>query len=408
MSRTRSILAFRNARAEAARRALASSCARATPTSPALPTVLALGLCFAGCAPFVYQAEFARHSDTVLKGDLLGPYTGRVLDSGSGKPISGALVYASWELVRGVGFVVPGGAKVYVTRTNTDGRYQIPPPDSLPGGATRAVASFRLVVYKRGYVAYRSDRIFPGDERRFDFVQLGNRVGLERWNPDLSHVDHLRFVGGGGALRRACAWEVHAAVAQIEGRPMSPLSSSSGSTGGDANESGDLLDISALLDEDDIEEITGYDGGFTVGRLADIPRSARYDSRHFRATGKSQAFDAAYRVWRLGAKGAEHHYSKLLKAYPNAQPKDELGDRSFRSRNKKIGALVWFVKKRGVVVALTCGWSLCKTPAKLLSLARALHDRLDQLDESSKPLPGLEPRPVNPFQPVRPRNPVLR
>ncbi len=363
----------------------------------------ALMVALAGCAPFVYQADFTKRSDLARKGDLLGPFTGRVVDSGTGKPVAKALVYSSWEFVKGVGFLSPGGSSVYVTYTDADGRYTIPKLDKIPSGATRAVANFRMVVYQRGYLAYRSDRVYPGDERRFDFVQLENRVSLERWNPDLSHARHLLFIGGGTVLRKASAWEVQAAVAQIEGRPLN-----AGTSGGTTGSGKGLLDASSLLDEDDLEDVTGYDGGFRTGRLKDIPRTARYDSQHFRAEGKTQRFDAAFRVWRLKARSAEAHYKKLLAAYPNAKPADELGDRSFRSKNKEIGALVWYVKKRGVVVALTCGLSLCKTTKVLLKLAKTLHDRLDQLDEDDKPTPGVTPRPVNPFQPVKPRNPVLK
>lgn len=370
-----------------------------------LLTTLAVALaCSVGsCAPYVYQADFSQRADLARKADLLGPYTGRVIDSGTGKPVAKAIVYASWELVRGVGFVVPGGSNVHVSYTDTDGRYVIPKLSDLPSGASRAVANFRVVVYRRGYVAYRSDRVYPGDERRFDFVQLENRVSLERWNPDLSHVDHLRFIGGGGALRKTSAWEVQAAVAQIEGRRVG-----SGSAGSTTGSSDGLLDASALLDEDDIEEATGYDGGFRIIRLKDIPRSARYDSRHFQAEGKkSDRFDAAFRVWRLSARVAHRHYKKLMGAYPKAVPKDELGDRSFRSQDKNIGALVWFSKKSGVVVALTCGRNLCKTPKMLLKLAKTLHEHLDQLDNDA-PAPGVMPRRVNPFQPVKPRGPVLK
>jgi hypothetical protein len=365
--------------------------------------LLAVAVALAGCAPFIYQAGFSQRSDLARRGDLLGPYTGQVLNGGTGKPVAKALVYASWEIVRGVGFVAPGGSSVYVTHTNTDGQYTIPKLATLPSGASRAVANFRLVVYKRGYVAYRSDRVYPGDERRFDFVQLDNRVRLDRWNADQSHAKHLRFMGGGGALRKASTWEVQAAVAQIEGRPLT-----TGTPGGDGGSKADLLDASDLLDEDDLEEATGYDGGFLVGRLKDMPRTARYDSRHFRAEGKTQRFDAAYRVWNLGPQAAERHYKKLLAAYPKAQPKDELGDRSFRSQNKDIGALVWFVKKRGVVVALTCGRNLCKTQLMLLKVAKTIHERLNQLDDDDPPGPGVMPRPANPFQPVKPRNPVLK
>ncbi|MFH2009015.1 MAG: carboxypeptidase-like regulatory domain-containing protein [bacterium] len=357
------------------------------------------------CSPFVYEAEFAERTDTSRRGDLLGPFTGQVVDSGTGNPVPKALVYASWGFVRGVGFVVPGGAGVYVTKTDDNGMYTIPKLAELPSGATQAIAGLRLVVYKRGFVAYRSDRIFPGNARRFDFVQVENKIRLERWNPDLSHVDHVRFIGGHGPLVKASAWEVQAAVAQLEGRPLD------GSAGGSSStEVGKgLLNAAKLLDEDDIEDVTGYDGGFLIQRLKDIPRSARYDSRHFRAEGKTQRFDAAYRVWRLGTAAAARHYKKLLAAYPGATPKDELGQRSFRARNKDIGAVVWLTSNKGIVVALTCGWSLCKDDDKLLKVARLIHDRLDRLDRPDEDLKRVLPDTnVNPFQPVQPRVPVLK
>ena len=56
----------------------------------------------------------------------------------------------------------------------------------------------------------------------------------------MSHVAHIRFVGGHGPLTRASSWEVQAAVAQIEGRPVS-------ASPGKGPTTGDLLDGSKLL-----------------------------------------------------------------------------------------------------------------------------------------------------------------
>lgn len=358
------------------------------------------------CTPFVYQADFTRRSDSVRPGDLLGPFTGRVVDSGTGKPVPDALVYASWEMVRGVGFIAPGGAETWTGRTDKNGRYLVPALSRLPGGLTRAVAGFRLVVYKRGFMAYRSDRVFPGDLQRLDFNQNDNTASMERWSPELSHEEHLRFIGGSGSLRRETAWEVQAAVAQMEGRPQEV-----GTPTGEGDEA-DLLDASVLVDEMDLEEVTGYDGTFEVGRLTDITRSPRYDSIHFQAEGKSQRHDAAIRVWKLDPGLAEKHYARLLSAYPNIKPDDQVGDRSFHSENEEVLARVWLARDRGVVVSLTCGRDLCKDSATLGKLVELLHARLGRLDgdvltEPTTPTAPLAPR-VSPFQPVQPKVPVLQ
>lgn len=366
-----------------------------SPDSRIITLLSALGVFLCSCAPFVHRADFTERADTVRPGDLLGPFTGRVVDGGTGKPISGALVYASWEFVRGIGFVVPAGAETWVGRTDPDGRYTVPSLGSLPAGLTRAVANFRLVVYRRGYVAYRSDRIFPGDLQRLDFHQLDNVASLERWSPELSHEEHLVFLGGSGLLAKESAWEVQAALGQLEGRP--------GGAPSTAEEK--LLDASRLLDEDDLEELTGTAGPFQTSRLPDLPRSTRYDSLHFRAEGKTQRSDAAYRVWKLGAE-AEKHYVKLLAAYPQTKPDDRLGERSFHSQSESVLARVWLARSPGVVVSLTCGRDLCKDTEVLEKLAQLIHRRLELLD---KPLPAAPAAPgTNPFQPVAPREPVLQ
>ncbi len=370
--------------------------------SPVLVLAFAVALQGGSCSPYVYQAEFSKRPDTARDGDVLGPFAGRVLKAGTEKPVAGALVYASWELVRGVGFVVPGGAQTWVGKTDEDGRYEIPALEHLPGGVTRAVARVRIVIYKRGFVAYRSDRIFPGDLRRHDFHQLDNLARLEPWSPELSHAEHLRFVGGDGALAKASAWEVQAAVAQIEGRAAKRPRKE------EPAKDADKLDVSELLEVEDLEEITGFEGPFQESRLKDVPRTRTYDSHHFRAQGKSQLHDAAYRVWKLEPRAADKHYRKLLGAYPNPKPTDELGDRSFRSSNKAIVALVWLVRARGVVVSLTCGRKLCKSEKTMMKLANTLHDRLSLLDQTpARRRPMLGPG-VNPFRPVQPRVPVLR
>src|SRR6188474_254851 len=135
----------------------------------------------AGCGPMIQSAPFPVRPDSVRPADLLGPYDGIVVDADSDRPIAGATVAASWAFERGIGLRAPAGAHEFVTETGADGRYVVPKLEDLPSGASMRVRRFTLIVYHRGHVAWRSDRLFPGREARRDFSQRGSRVRLERW-----------------------------------------------------------------------------------------------------------------------------------------------------------------------------------------------------------------------------------
>jgi hypothetical protein len=329
-----------------------------------------------GCGPMVAPARFAVRPDSVRPADLLGPYDGMVVDGDSDRPVAGALVAGSWAFERGIGFQAPDGAHEVVVETGPDGRYSIPRLDDLPAGLSTRVRRFTLIVYRRGYTAWRSDRRFPGGQRRRDFSQQGNRVRLEKWQPTYQHAQHLVFLGGGTRVRTAAAWEVQSAALELEGERIVP--GKEGETPGVAT-TVTPLDISHLLTDDEIRGVTGYVGKFDDGKLTDLPTTEFYDSRHFKAQGKPEGFDVGLRVWRLGAAAAEVQYRKLAEELPNAKATDEVGDASFRARSGEINGLTYLVRDRGVVVSLTCGASQCTEPAQLLKLAKLVESRLPDL-----------------------------
>src|SRR5690242_4216336 len=157
---------------------------------------LAAALLSAACADTAMRtASFRVRPDAAEPGSLRGPFTGRVLDATTHAPIAGALVYAAWTLERGTALAEPAGSRERVASTDAGGNYKISSLGSVPDGAR--VTDFTLLVYKRGYVAYRSDRRFVDLGPRMDFAQLENQVLLERWRNELSHARHLRFVGSG-------------------------------------------------------------------------------------------------------------------------------------------------------------------------------------------------------------------
>jgi hypothetical protein len=350
----------------------------------ATATVCAAAWLSAGCAPLVAEAPFPSRPDTVEPGDLLGPFDGRVLDGATGKPVSGAIVWASWGFEVGRGLSAPAGAVTASVETDSDGRYLIPRLAETPDDQRR-VARFTLVVYKRGYIAYRSDRRFEDVSPRRDFSQRMNLVKLERFPVGASHVRHVRFVGGAGPLKVALAPEVM--QASLELTEAAALAREGTREPGGAEEAPrPLLDASPLLSVEELRAATGYTGALEVDRLADLPRSPTYDSKHFRATGKPESFDAAIRVWKLPtAKMAESRYTRLVAELPGAEVRDELGDRSVRAKEGRLLGVAVLDRERAAVVQLSCGADLCRDHEQAVALLRRILPRVDRLGLSSEP-----------------------
>ena len=356
---------------------------------PATYLLILVGL--AGCAPAIVQAPFPARPDTVEPGDLLGQFDGRVLDASSGKPIAGAIVQASWAFEMGRGLTAPAGGAVTTVATDNDGRYVIERLDVIPSARARIVA-VTLVVYEHGYIAYRSDRVFDnalgGARARNDFSQHNNDVKLERWTTALSHVKHLRFVGGSGPLKRAVGNEIVEASLELTTGPQKSEPA--------ANEtSAPPLDAAVLLSIDELRAVTSYQGDFATERLGDLPTTSSYDSRHFKAVGKAETFDAALRVWRLTPEAADARYAKLLAEVPHAEKKDEVGDHSLRGYDGRIVAVAALDHARGVVIELTCGLDQCRDADQAAALLKRVMARADRLAKPA-PAPSEEPAPAAP------------
>jgi hypothetical protein len=349
---------------------------RVAPRTPAALALALAALAASGCGPIVEQAPFPARPDAVRPADLLGPYDGMVSDADSERPIAGAVVAGSWAFERGIGAQGPMDAEEFVTQTGADGRYTIPRLSRLPTGASARVRRFTLIVYQRGYVAWRSDRRFPGRERRRDFSQRANRVRLDKWQPTLSHGPHLLFLGGGAKIREASSWEAEQAAVELEGE-----GAGRGRTGAEAAARRGpalLLDVSGLLSVDEIRGVTGYVGKFEEGKLADLPSTEFYDSRHFKAEGRPESYDVGLRVWRLGT-AAEVQYQKLERELTKGTEVDEIGDASFRAQAGAIQGLVFLVRERGAVVSLTCGSAQCTDPSQILKIGKLVESRLADL-----------------------------
>ncbi|MCG5056322.1 MAG: carboxypeptidase-like regulatory domain-containing protein [Myxococcales bacterium] len=321
------------------------------------------------------RAPFTARPETLDPGDLLGPFDGLVLDAETERPLPEAVVSASWAFEGGVGLVGPAGGYTLETVTNPDGRYELPSLPRLPEGASARVARFTLVIYKRGYVVWRSDHLFPSGEARKDFSQNRNQVRLMRWRDELSHARHVVFMGGSPAVREAAAWERQPAALELRTPVPGAPEIEPTPTG--------LLDASPLLTEAELRAISTFEGLLTVGRLPDLPRSEFYDSLHFRAETESERDDVAVRLWRLGEVAAEAQYRQLVSELPEAEARGELGDASVRVRAEEVRAVVFLVRDPGFVVSVTCGLGQCDDAAKVSQLARLVRERLGRL-----PSPG--------------------
>ncbi len=317
-------------------------------------------------------APFPARPDTVVPGLLVGPFDGQVLDAATGKPIEGAYVLGSWAMEAGDPLRGPGAAAHELVRTDSDGRYQVPALAEIRG---RRLARFALIVYRRSYLAYRSDRRFEDLEPRHDFSQTGNRVLLDPIGGDVSHVRHLRFIGAGGPL-----------LPQLESERIEASQELAGAKVRTAEHQ--PIDASVLLSADELTAATPSQGAFLVEKLSDLPTSDSYDSIHFRAPGQTERFDAALRVWKLPPAAAEQRFLRDLSELPGAHeamdPQPHVGDRMLFANERDILAITALDRTSGVVVRFTCGLGVCPHEEAATLLMRRIWPRIGRI--SSGPL----------------------
>ena len=355
--------------------------------------ILALALfssAFGSCGPVVGNAPFSARPDTLQAGDLLGPFDGMVVDAETERPVAAATVVGSWGFERGIGLEGPAGFREVSIETSADGRYQIPRPDDVPTGSSMRLRRFTLVVYRRGYVAYRSDFKFASGESRHDFSQHANKVRLEKWLPSIEHRRHLAFLGGGQAVTKAAGWEAQPASLEQEGRRALPEAGEK-QVETSAPLANKMLDVSPLLSVEEVRGVTGFAGDFEVGRLTDRVRSDVYDSRHFKAKDKGEAFDVGIRVWSLAPAAAEAQFHKLKGELPAAVATEEIGDLSLRARGGDVAGLAYLLRERGLVIQLSCGTSQCTESGMILRLAKLVESHVAELG-----LPSEKKAPVKP------------
>jgi len=137
------------------------------------------------------------------------PINVMVIDAETKQPIDGAVLLAQWSKTHGYGLTADVNFKVVEAVSDENGNVQV------EGLSAMGVNPPKVAVYKRGYVGWSSQHIFPGFKLRKSFVwREGYVFGLLRFNPEYSHFDHVRFLRnsytsgvGTGPFEEAWKWE---------------------------------------------------------------------------------------------------------------------------------------------------------------------------------------------------------
>lgn len=341
-------------------------------------SMLSLG----ACLPQVRPAPFAASDNTTEPGSLLGPFDGRVLDAQNGRPLPGCLVWVAWSFCRGEQVCMPAGTETWSGETDADGRYATPGLRNFPGAVR--LDHVTVVVYRRGYLGYRSDRYFDGAQPRRDFTQRRNAIRLERFPESASHAEHLAFLGGTGALRTALRAEaLHVSVeAAANDAPPAPL------------------DASTLLSIEELRQVTGASDEYVTERLNDKPRTARYDSVHFKSLSRGEEADAAVRVVLADNDSEiEKNYEEIAPQLPNGKAIDPvppgLGARAALGQqgegSEAIFGVVALSRADRAVVLVTCGAELCPSQIEVVELARKIIARLPRVGRGALPPTATQP-----------------
>lgn len=116
--------------------------------------------------------------------------TGTVVDAETGEPIEGAVVMAEWTELKGLpGLTYTESYKVIEVLSDRDGKV------TVEGVFKPGLEPPHLVVYKKGYVAWSNEYVFPEWKKRTDFEWKDGYVfRLERFREGYSYDEHVSFI----------------------------------------------------------------------------------------------------------------------------------------------------------------------------------------------------------------------
>lgn len=116
--------------------------------------------------------------------------TGTVVDAETGQPIEGAVVLIQWTKTIGMpGMTHHEVHKVIEIETLINGKF------SVSKIINPLINNPEIVIYKKNYVAWRNDTIFPGWQERKDFkLSKVMVIKLEKFKESFSRYDHYGFL----------------------------------------------------------------------------------------------------------------------------------------------------------------------------------------------------------------------
>ena len=142
-----------------------------------------------------------------MVGGCSAEITGTVVDAETGKPIEGAVVLVEWTMNKGVpGMSNTKPYEIEEITSKSDGTFKIKillnPLLNLP----------RMTIYKKGYVAWNNEYIFPNWSKRKNYkLEDGMIIRLELFRKEYSRNDHVNFLNDvvhwGKLINEAYRWE---------------------------------------------------------------------------------------------------------------------------------------------------------------------------------------------------------
>ncbi len=334
------------------------------------------------CAPLVRPATFVGARDQVTDATLVGPFDGQVIDETTSKPVANATVVGIWSYDRGDGFIGPYGSESFETKTDAAGRYRIPKARLQIRGRSVRLVAFSLVIYRRGYVGYRSESRVDG-EARTDFTVRQNKVALRKWRESDSHAEHLAYLAAPRAIQSLITWEADLANLDLlrelggEGPKTHTKQAKSpkvAKRGGDG-----WLDASALLTPDEIRQRTRTQDHFDVSELTDLERTSFYHGVHYRAKDRTEPYDISLRVWQAPPGGMDPVTETIENTMVGARKGDEITPETWTLETEGVYAVAFIDRDHAAGVLLTCGDMQCADLATLLVIAAEIQRNLDRL-----------------------------
>ena len=118
--------------------------------------------------------------------------TGTVVDSETGESIEGAVVLVEWTKTHGFGLTYTESYKVIEAVTDKEGKVIV------SGVFNPTVNPPHVTVYKKGYVAWNNEFIFPNYEKRKDFKWTNDlTIQMVRFDENkYTYNDHVMFIHG--------------------------------------------------------------------------------------------------------------------------------------------------------------------------------------------------------------------